>query len=34
MRSIWKDPEELKAKVVQDSRLGTTAIVEFMEQLA
>lgn len=34
MRSIWKDPDELKAEIVQDSRLGTTAIVEFMEQLA
>lgn len=32
MRSIWKDTDELKAEIVQDSRLGTTAIVKFMEQ--
>lgn len=32
MRSIRKDPDELKAEIVQDSRLGTTAIGKFMEQ--
>ena len=32
MRSIRKDPDELKAEIVQDNRRGTTAIEKFMEQ--
>ncbi len=32
MRSIRKDPDELEAEIVQDSRLRTIAMGKFMEQ--